>query len=519
MPDLKNKKIAVTGGLGYIGSALVRSLLEKKAKVTIITNKIRMTDFNKDIIKRCRIAVNDLSDEKKLAKILRNQEIVFHLAGNVPYLDSKYDIESVLSDMKASSNISKAALAADVKKFVFIGGWVVYGIPIKVPIKENSPALPFSLYGKSKLLNERIFKMYFNGSKLQLTILRAASVYGEVQPYQGLLHNFCMAVNEDAELNITSDIKKDNIYIEDMVSALIAGLKAPGTFNIGTGTSYSPLQIKSILESKLRRKIKCNIKINKEKVVRFGLKTIIKDNRLDITKAKKILGWKPKYDVFSGMLRMINKKATLFVDLDGTLLNIYGRLHKLHLDLCKKHHIKPMKKNYYIALKRSMIREKDLVKRLTKSKTAIRDYLKERAKAIEQPRYLKLDKPLSKNISALKRLRKKYRLILLTNRKDRNDLLDQLRQHKLADLFFEIYNAGYSGSKEQILKKCHYLTKESCLIGDTVEDALLGRRLGVKAVIVLTGLLDRKNATRLKPAFIVDDLRQIVKIFDAQKKY
>ncbi len=525
MPNLKNKHIAVTGGLGYIGSALVRSLLEKKARVTVITNKIKITEFNKDIIRRCSIVINGLRDEEKLRKILRNKDIIFHLAGSVPYLDSEYGFNSILNDLKASSSLSKVALAANVKKFVFISGWVVYGKDIKVPIKEDYPAVPLSLYGTSKLLNEMIFKMYFNDSLVQLTILRAASVYGETQPYQGLLYNFCTAINEDSELNIISGIKKDNIYIEDMVSALIAGLKAPGIFNIGTGRSYSPLQIKNILESKLRRKIRCSIKVKKDskiteqKIKELSINTVIEDNCLDITKAKKKLGFAPKYDIFSGMLKMINKKPTLFVDLDGTLLDINTRLYKLHLDLCKKYDIKPMKKNSYIALKRSMVREKQLIRRLTGSKTAIKNYLRERARAIESPNYLKLDKPLAKNVTTLKKLKKAYRLILLTNRKNRKDLLHQLKNHKLLGLFFEIYNAGYLGTKEQILKKCYYLAKDSYIIGDTVEDASLGKKLGIKVIIVLTGLLDRKNAAKLKPVLIADDLGQALKMLNAKKKF
>lgn len=516
MPNLKNKHIVVTGGLGYIGSALVRSLLAKKAKVTIITNKIRITDFNKDIIRKCSIVINGLRDEEKLRKILRNKDIVFHLAGNVPYLDSGYGFDHVLSDIKASSNLAKASIAADIKKFVFISGWVVYGKSIKVPIKEENPALPLSLYGMSKLLNETVLKSYLKDSGIQLTILRAASVYGKDQPYRGLLNNFCTAINEDSEMKIVSDIKKDNIYVDDMVVALIAGLKAPGIFNIGAGKSFSPLQIKKILESGLGRKIRCSINIRKSNIddKKQKLNSVVKDNCLDITKARKLLGFAPKYDIFSRMLEMINKKLTLFVDLDGTLLDINDRLYRLHLDICKKYEIKPMKKNSYIVLKRSMVREKQLIRRLTTSKTAIKNYLRERAELIELPGYLKLDKPLTRNISALKKLKKTYRLILLTNRKNRKDLLNQLKIHKLLGLFFEIYNAGYSGTKEHLLRKCRYLTKDSYIIGDTVEDALLGKKLGVKAIIVLTGLLDRKNAVKLKPAFVVNDLRQIFNVLN-----
>ncbi|KAF0135281.1 MAG: UDP-glucose 4-epimerase [Candidatus Saganbacteria bacterium] len=312
----RNKSVLITGGLGFIGSNLAIKLVELGAKVTLVDSLIPAYGGNmfniepvKDLV---AINVADVRDSHGMNYLVRSQDIMFNMAGQVSHIDSMEDpytdlainTQSQLSILEACRHNNPGI------KIVFASTRQIYGKPQYLPVDEKHPLQPTDVNGINKIAGEQYHILYHNVYGIKSVVLRLTNTYGPrllvKHNRQGFLGWFIRLLLEGKEINIFGDGKqlRDLNYIDDVVEALLlcgAEKKAEGQImNLGDSVYLSLEEI-----------VKTMIRVNgsgKYRLIPFPreLKKIdIGHYYSDFKKAKKILGWAPKVLPKEGLARTI----------------------------------------------------------------------------------------------------------------------------------------------------------------------------------------------------------------------
>lgn len=302
---LKNKKIIVTGGAGFIGSHLVDMLVAKGAKVTVIDN---LRSGNLANLKQSRknivLKKVDILDAKKIDEVVKQNQIIFHLAANadVPLSvkDPKHDFDS---NIVGSFNLLKSAVDAKIEKFIFASSAAVYGDPVYTPIDEKHPTNPISPYGASKLAIEILGRSYLKTYALPFVTMRIFNTYGERQP-RYVMYDLLKKLYKDSnklEVLGTGNQLRDYSYVLDTAKAFVlAAEKAKGgeIYNIAGGKPISIRDVVSYILETLEIK---NIKVTYTNKSWKGDINILAAN---INKIKTGLSFKPTVSINTGIKRL-----------------------------------------------------------------------------------------------------------------------------------------------------------------------------------------------------------------------
>jgi phosphoglycolate phosphatase-like HAD superfamily hydrolase len=185
--------------------------------------------------------------------------------------------------------------------------------------------------------------------------------------------------------------------------------------------------------------------------------------------------------------------AVLFVDLDGTLLDVFERYHRLHSDLVfEVGGSTPRKRDEYLAFKRSGMSEGSIIEPCFDRPETARAYLALRDRLIETPRYLEYDAPFPWTSKTLQFLRRSCEVHLLTARRSRRLLDTQLERLGL-DVLLDSVTTAPDGNKASAVEAHPAFDRHNVVIvGDTELDVATGRKLGVTVVAVTSGLRDEQ---------------------------
>lgn len=300
------KNILVTGGAGFIGSHLVDRLIKDGHKVVVIDNL--STGKKKNVNPKARFYKLDIRDPK-IAKVFQKErpETVFHFAAHIEARDS---VESPISDadinILGSLNILKNCREYGVKKIIFSSsGGEIYGDTKKIPTPEKYQPNPISPYGVGKLAVEKYLDAYFKLFKIPYIALRYGNIYGPRQNPHGeagvvAIFTNKMLKNENPVIHGNGRQTKDYIFIDDAIDATILSFEKgfKGILNIATGKETSVLEIFYLIKKLTDSRVK-------EKHIPFP-SCGFKRGCLSISKAKKELNWKPKYDLDSGIRKTVD---------------------------------------------------------------------------------------------------------------------------------------------------------------------------------------------------------------------
>jgi UDP-glucose 4-epimerase len=304
---MKSKKILVTGGAGFIGSHLVDVLIERGHDVVIIDNL--STGKKENINKKAKFYKIDICSSK-IREIFKKEkpEIVFHLAAKINVRKSIEDpISHAKTNILGSLNVIQNFIkyrTSNIKhsRFIFSSSIAVYGEPKKLPIDENHPLNPISSYGIAKLTIENYLKLY-SARGLNFVILRFSNVYGPRQRSDkegGVVANFIDRILKRKKPIVFGDGNqtRDFLFVGDAVDALILALKAKPSsiYNVGTN--------KEITINNLFRLISKNLNKKVEPIYKPSYREIIK-SKIDYSKIRQELGWKPKFDLQRGLIKTI----------------------------------------------------------------------------------------------------------------------------------------------------------------------------------------------------------------------
>jgi len=305
--NIKNKAILVTGGCGFIGSHLCERLCKIGIEKLIIVDDLTTGKLNyvKDLLsnENVKFVQIDVMDPK-LSKLTENIDIVFHLAAR----NISFSVEDPFADLdvniKGTLNILNCASNSGVEKFIYASSASVYGQPKHFPESEDASPAPLSLYGVSKLSGEYYTLTFHRLDKLNSTVLRYFNIYGPRQYwsyYGGLVSKFIYNLLKNKAPRIYGDgtQTRDFTYIDDCIDGTIMATiskKSDGKiFNIASGKEITIKELAMILIEISKKNIKPIYTKEREIIDK------VKRRVADIEKAKKLLGYKPKTPIKTGL--------------------------------------------------------------------------------------------------------------------------------------------------------------------------------------------------------------------------
>ncbi|MCR5027442.1 MAG: GDP-mannose 4,6-dehydratase [Methanobrevibacter sp.] len=257
---MKDKKILVTGGLGFIGSHIVDELIEEN-KVIIIDNKStgKVENLKYPYHENLLIIEKDLNDVD-LEELLNGIDYIFHLAAmaNVPLsIDDPIKCNEVNVD--ATVKLLIAAKNNNVKKIVFSSSCAVYGNNTNMPLKETELVCPTSPYGASKAICEIYLKTFYESYGLNYNALRYFNVFGPKQDknsqYAAVIPNFISELLEGGQPEIYGDGEqtRDFVFVKDIVKANIAAAESDynGIVNVASGEKITINELYEIITNTL----------------------------------------------------------------------------------------------------------------------------------------------------------------------------------------------------------------------------------------------------------------------------
>ena len=255
-------KFVVTGGAGFIGSTLVRSLLDRgNARVEVIDNLLTGHEENLSEVRgRVMLYKADIRDANALGAILGGADTVFHLAA-IPSVPRSIHEPQLSHEVNADGtfNVLRAAAEARVRRFVYAASSSAYGDSETLPKVETMLPRPKSPYAVQKLLGEHYASVFYSCFGLETVSLRFFNVYGPRQdpgsPYSGVLSIFMKHLLARTSPTIFGDGEqsRDFTYVEDVAELCVKAAHAPSTvagkmFNAGNGGRYTLNQIWSLLQ-------------------------------------------------------------------------------------------------------------------------------------------------------------------------------------------------------------------------------------------------------------------------------
>jgi UDP-glucose 4-epimerase len=303
---MKNKKVVVTGGLGFIGSHLIERLNQNN-EIIIVDNQSSGNIKNIDGLDFTRIDT-DLGDitEVNLEQIFEGADYIFHLAAVTSVPQSVEDpIRSNEVNITGILKVLEAARKCDVDKLIFSSSSAVYGETDQLPISESNPINPMSPYAVTKATGELYCNVYSEIYGLPTISLRYFNVFGPRQDpksqYAAVIPIFIdkLLKNESPIIYGDGEQTRDFVSVKDVVDAnlLSARSSETGVFNIGLGKSTTINQLFEIIKNTMDKDI--------ESVHEAERSGEIKHSVADISKAKS-LGYSPEKDFTNKLIETVN---------------------------------------------------------------------------------------------------------------------------------------------------------------------------------------------------------------------
>jgi len=312
-------KILVTGGAGYIGSHMVKVLLEKGHEVIVADNLSR--GFRDAIDNRARLLTGNLLDKHFVGQIFEENHFdgVIHFAAYIAVGESmQFPGMYFDNNVTGALNVIEAMKEKKMNNFIFSSTAAVYGTPVQMPISEDHPKSPESPYGESKLMVEKILHWfhqihnfnfvalrYFNasGASLDASIGERHNPETHIIPkaIEAVLHNETFRLFGNDYDTPDGTCIRDYIHVLDLCEAHVLALEklwkdgGSGFYNVGTGEGYSNKEIVEMVKKVSDRDLK----------VEFASRRPGDPNQLiaDASKIKSELGFAPKYSDLDNIVK------------------------------------------------------------------------------------------------------------------------------------------------------------------------------------------------------------------------
>ncbi|KAF0135196.1 MAG: UDP-glucose 4-epimerase [Candidatus Saganbacteria bacterium] len=312
---LAGKKVLVTGGDGFVGSHLVEELVKIGADVTAFVfynsqNKIGNLDFvPKEILSQVKIIFGDIVDFGAVKDAAKKQDIVFHLAALIAIPYSYLAPEAyVMTNVMGTLHVLQACREMGIQKIVHTSTSETYGSAIYTPIDEKHPLQAQSPYSATKIGADKIAESFYCSFNLPVATIRPFNTYGTRQSARAVIPTvICQALSgkKEIKLGALSPVRDMN-YVKDSVAGYIQIAEADNTvgevINIGSGKGITI----GVLANKILELTGSKAKIISDEVRIRPEKSEVKQLICNFSKAKKLIGYEPKYSLENGLKETIN---------------------------------------------------------------------------------------------------------------------------------------------------------------------------------------------------------------------
>jgi UDP-glucose 4-epimerase len=312
-PELfAGKSALITGGMGFVGSNLAIKLAEAGAHVTVADAMIEDyggNEFNLFPVRdRVRVNYCDITDESAMNYLVRGQDFVFHLAGQVchlmslsnPFPDIEINIRGTAVLMEALRKNNRNAVV------VYTGTRGQYGPSVSLPVNEEAPTNPKGIYEISNLTAEKIIRVYNDAHGIRSVLLRLSNIYGPRSQMKhsrfGVCNWFIRLAIDNQKIQVFGDgsILRDFCHVDDCVDAILRVSVNPDCFgeifNVGSDIPVSFLElVKTIIEVGGSGQWEFAEFSAERKAQEPG------DFYSDISKIERFTGWRPAISLKDGL--------------------------------------------------------------------------------------------------------------------------------------------------------------------------------------------------------------------------
>jgi UDP-glucose 4-epimerase len=304
--------ILITGGLGFLGSNLAESLVEKGYQVVLVSRSDRKKQNIASFAEKIKLEYGDVTDLDWIQGIISKYcpDVIFHFAGQLtsyesfekPFYDIDVNSKSTLAILEAMRSIEKPC------RFILGSTFWVVGKPEQLPINEETPCNPRNIYAADRLASENYCKIYYATYDLDTIVMRLTNTFGVKEQYDNprkAALNYLLYKGfkgETVPIYKEGNFFKDYIYISDVVSAAEAIKergKAGECYFVGTGVKTWFYEIGKWIEELTPGKVTYVEPPDYHKRIDVG------DVFIDNTKIKS-LGWDWRVTVKEGLERTLN---------------------------------------------------------------------------------------------------------------------------------------------------------------------------------------------------------------------
>ena len=322
---LHGRNIVVTGGAGFIGSELVRQALDAGAHVTVVDN---LSNGNRSNLAafdgaRLKLIVEDIRNRDCLAGLLHQADIIFHLA----CLGVRHSIHAPREnhDVNATATLDLLSLARarGAKRFVHVSSSEVYGGAIGVPMTEEHPTRPRTVYGASKLAGECYARVFWQTYSYPTVVVRPFNTFGPRCHHEGdcgeVIPKFILRAMAGEPLVIFGDgtQSRDFSYVSDVARGILAAGMCESalgrTINIGSGREISINDLARLITGMVCKTAAAQI------IHHDPRPGDVRRLCADVTKARDLLGYRPSVGLSEGLGRLHDWYAGLGRPIDALL--------------------------------------------------------------------------------------------------------------------------------------------------------------------------------------------------------
>ena len=314
--EITNKKILITGGLGFIGSNLARRLVELENEVTVVDSLIPEYGGNLrnlfDLEEKISINLSDIRDQYSICEIVKGHDYLFNLAGQTSHLDS---MENPFTDLDINAKAQLSILEACRKnnpetRIIFASTRQVYGKPQYLPVDEKHPLYPVDVNGINKIAGEQYNILYSEVYGIRSSVLRLTNTYGPrmriKDARQTFLGIWIRNLLQGKPIQVFGDgtQRRDYNFIDDVIDALLLAALSDDAdgkaYNLG---SPNPLTLEETAKLMCKQVEGANYELipfpEDRKAIDVG------DFICDFTTFSDSFGWAPKVSFVEGITKSI----------------------------------------------------------------------------------------------------------------------------------------------------------------------------------------------------------------------
>ena len=299
-------KILITGGIGFIGSHLVDLLLQEKHNIIVLTKSYSKKKNISHIRDKIKVEKVDITNHRKLSNIIEQYkpEMIIHLAGETSHSKSfENPLKDIDSNAKSTLFLLEKIREMQLKcRFILGSTFIVIGKPKKLPVNENSPCNPTTIYGANRLAGEQYCKIYHEVYGIDTISFRITNSFGpreQIVAKKNAINFLIHQAYRGEKITIFNEGKffRDLIYISDVVSAIKIIMKKGKSGNLYWISSNKKTwfyKLGNMLEKLTNAKIKF------VETPRYTKKVDVGNFVVDNSKLRS-LGWKPKISIEEGI--------------------------------------------------------------------------------------------------------------------------------------------------------------------------------------------------------------------------